>query len=328
MERSELIGIIEAEYERMQGKAEEKRRDNIKKYYEKCPSLKEIDEKINKTGLNSINKIIKDPKNAKKAKEELSKKLDELAKKRRDIMKENNIPDDYNSPSYECSLCSDTGYLPDGKRCSCFEKKLSRLYYKNSNLGKMIHDADIEKFDLSYYPEVSKTGGESPRKIVSEAVRYIIHFCKYFNEDIPNIYLYGNTGLGKTYLSAACAKNIMDQGKSVIYIRAPKMFSLYEEFKFKDYSLKDKKDELYECDLLVIDDLGSELITKTSISFFFDLLDERLINNKKMIINTNLDPASFSKNYTVRATSRIYDSFKIFRFEGEDIRLRKLMEKR
>ena len=120
----------------------------------------------------------------------------------------------------------------------------------------------------------------------------------------------------------------MDKGKNVKYARATQIFSMYEEFKFKNYSLKNEIDEFYSCDLLVIDDLGSEFLTKTGVSFLFDLLNFRLISNKKIIINTNLDPASFSENYTVRATSRIYENFRIFRFEGEDIRIRKLMGKK
>jgi len=318
MENKEVLNNIHREYEFLQAEAERKKNENIKKAYEKAPLLKEIDEKINNEGMSVMRDILKNPHNADKKRQELEKKLSELKKQREKIMKDFGIDDDYNKPSFKCNLCSDTGYI-SGKRCKCFEKKLISQNEKSSCLGGMILNDGFENFSLDYYPTQA-------REIIKEAVCCGEDFVKNFDKVGYNLFFYGTTGLGKTYLSTIIANKLLKKGKSVYYARATKMFTDYDNYKFNDYSLKKVIDEMYNCDLLVIDDLGSENINKNGVAFLFDLINDRLISKKKIIINTNLEISDFTKSYTVRLTSRIYESFRIFRFEGEDIRIKKLME--
>ncbi len=313
MDNKKLKEEIFREYELKRADALEKKNIETKKAYEKAPQLKEIDNQINELGFVGMKNIL----NKTKSDFDFNKSMNELIKKRAKLIKENKINPDYNKPCYECSVCNDTGYDNKNELCECFTRKLTEIKYKNSQLGKMLEDASFENFKLSYYDD---------KDTMSQAKKEAKEFCERFDDINYNLFFYGQTGLGKTFLSSIIAKNLLDKGKTVLYERATKMFSLYDDYKFKDYTLKEDVEKLYTCDLLVIDDLGSEFLTKNGVAFLFDLVNERLINNKKIIINTNLDISQFSESYTVRLTSRIYENFKIFGFKGEDIRIKKLME--
>ena len=301
------------EYEFKRADALEKKNIETKKAYEKCPELLKIDNQINQFGYESMRKILSGA-----SEKDVKKQMDELIKERKKIIKDNKINPDYNKPFYECKICNDTGYDSENNLCECFKKELTKKEYENSQLGKMLNDASFDNFIIDYYDD---------KETAKEAKKAAIDFCKNFDNKGYNLFFYGQTGLGKTFLSSIIAKNLLDSGKTVIYERATKMFSLYDDYKFKDYSLKEDVDKLYNCDLLVIDDLGTEFLTKNGVAFLFDLINDRLINNKKIIINTNLEISQFSENYTVRLTSRIYENFKIFGFKGEDIRIKKLLKK-
>ena len=319
MDNTEIINRIHREYEFLRLEAEKRKNEEIKKAYKKAPSLKEIDEKINSIGLESMKKIMSNPQKATSLKKEFEEKIEKLKRDREEIIKQNNINPDYNKPLFKCNKCSDTGYS-EKERCSCFEEKIVRENSKNSNLGNMILKAEFDDFSLDWYENKEK-------ETVKDALLCSKEFSKEFENINYNLFFYGTTGLGKTYLSSIIANELLKNGKSVIYIRATKMFSDYQDYRFNDYKMKEKIDELYSCDLLVIDDLGSESTNKNDVSFLFDLINDRIINNKKIIINTNMEISDFTKVYSVRLTSRIYENFKIYKFSGEDIRIKKLMKK-
>ena len=327
MTEQEIVNKIMSNYELKRGIAEEKKYQEIKEVYEKFSELRDIDKTINAVGFESMRKILSFPGNSKKIKEEFEKKLTALKEEREKIIKENNINPDFNKPDYECKECNDTGYTPDGKMCQCYERELIKINTQNSNIGKMANNKGFSEFSLEYYSSKKDSDGVSPKDVMSDCKKTSQEFCENFDDADYSLFFYGNTGLGKTYLSGIIASEIIKKGKKVNYIRASKMFSDYDDYKFHDYTLKEKIDELYSCDFLVIDDLGSENTSKTGVSFLFDLINDRLQNEKKTLINTNLNLNEFSKVYTVRLTSRIYENFKIFKFEGKDIRIEKLKEK-
>lgn len=329
MKKSEIINKIIKEYDIKKGIALSKRDEEMKRAYECAPELLDIDNKINELGFRSMQKILADSKNSHKINDELKKEMEKLKKEREIIIVKNGINPLYNKPVYECDKCSDTGFLNEGSsRCECFEKRVRELYNEDSQMGKMLDGVDFNSFELKYYSDnKEKKASASPRQIVGEALECAKYFCREFDNIDFNLFFYGDTGLGKTFLSSIIANEMIKKGKNVKYVRATRVFALYDDYKFKDYSLKEEIDDIYNCDLLVIDDLGTEALNKNGISFLFDLVNERLINKRKIIINTNLEISNFSKTYTVRLTSRIYESFKIFNFSGEDIRIRKLIEK-
>ena len=325
MDRNEVINEILRNYEIKQGIAVEKRNNVMKKIYRKFPELEKADRQINELGINSVRNILQNPQKAAELKKEFEKKLYELNDLREKIIFSNKINPNYNKPVYECKKCNDTGYREDGKKCECFEKEITKYYFQKSKMGNMLKNSEFKNFSLEYYSDEKNNEGLSPRGIIEQALKCSKNFVKNFDKVDYNLYFYGSTGLGKTFLSSIIAAELMRKGKSVCYVRANKLFSLYDDFKFHDYSLKSEIDEFTDCDLLVIDDLGSEFQSKNSTSYLSELLNERICSEKKTIINTNLDIGQFSKNYTVRLTSRIYENFKIFKFVGKDIRIRKLM---
>lgn len=327
MEEKKIINEILREYDVKKGIALEKRNRETKKAYEACPALLDMDKKINELGLFSMRKILADKENSQRLKKDFEKELQNLIKERNKLILDNKINPDYNKPAYECKMCEDSGFTPDGKRCECFEARIREIYHQKSDMGNMLLVDNFDEFDLKYYSDKTDKDGYSSRKTVALAVECAKKFCREFDNINYNLFFYGNTGLGKTFLSSIIAKNVINMGKTVKYVRATKLFATYDDYKFKDYSLKSEIDDFYNCDLLVIDDLGTENINKNGIAFLFDLINDRLINEKKIIINTNIPISSFSEEYTVRLTSRIYENFKIFCFEGEDIRIRKLVEK-
>ena len=316
MDERQIKEKILRDYEIKKSAALLKKAQEKEKAYKISKRLKEIDEKINELGLFSMRNILKDKAKKEEIIKSFNKEIKILNKEREKIIKENKINPSYDKEQFFCPLCKDTGFLENSEYCECFKNQLKKEKYEKSNFGKMLTDADFDAFDLSYY--------DKGYDIAKEALDEAKNFVKNFDNLSYNLFFYGKCGLGKTFLSSIIAKELLEQGKTVSYARATKMFSLYDDYKFRDYSKKEEIDNLYNCDLLVIDDLGSEFLSKTSISFLFDLINERLINNKKIIINTNLEIKDFSENYTVRLTSRIYENFKIYGFLGEDIRIQKL----
>lgn len=327
MQRQEILNEVLRKYELKRGVAIEKKNQNTAFYYEKFPKLKEVDQNINILGHESMMNILKNPQNADNLKKEFERKLSELRALREEIIKKNNIDPKYNLPVYECEKCMDTGYLENGEKCECLERALIFENIKNSQMGNLIKADSFDSFSLDFYSDEKNSDGVSHKDVIKKALDCSIHFVNNFDDVDYNLFFYGGTGLGKTFLSSLIGINVMNKGKTVNYVRATKIFSTYEDYKFHDYSKKEEIDELYRCDLLVIDDLGTENATKPCVSFLFDLLNDRLINSKKTIINTNLEMRDFSNTYTVRLTSRIYENFKIFKFLGEDIRIKKLIEK-
>ncbi|MDY3930038.1 MAG: ATP-binding protein [Clostridia bacterium] len=326
MDKNELIEEITRNFEIKQGIAVEKKNKEIKKVYSQFPELERIDRDINELGLNSMRIILKNPQKASELKKDFERKLYDLNDKREKFIFSNKINPNYNKPVYDCKKCNDTGYLEDGSRCECFEKELTKFYFEKSKMGNMLKNSEFKNFSLDYYSDKKTGDKQSPREIMEEALKCSKYFVKNFDNVDYNLFFYGDTGLGKTFLSSVIAANLMRKGKSVSYVRANKMFSIYDDYKFNDYSLKSEVDEFEECDLLVIDDLGSEYQSKTGIAFLGELINDRICANKKTIINTNLDIGQFSKIYTIRLTSRIYENYKIFKFEGEDIRIKKLLK--
>lgn len=317
--------IIE-EYKIKREKANIKRNEKIDEVYGKFPRIKEIDEKVNDLGKEMLKKILNNPENHEKYNKELNKNLDILEKERNKIIKENNISPDFKKYEYECEDCSDTGYLKDGSMCKCLKQRLINEAYSSSNIEELMKKNNFDNFNFEYYSKEKGKYKDSPFNNITRIYNRTKNFCENFDENSKGLLFYGTTGLGKTFLSCAAAKELIDKGKTVIYIRSSKLFGMLEDYKFGRIKEKNLIDDIYECDLLIIDDLGSEAINKNNNSFLFDVLDERISKNKKIIINTNLDIKELGKIYTMRFVSRIMENFVICNFYGDDIRYKLMGE--
>ena len=237
-----------------------------------------------------------------------------------------NVPKGYLDIQYECNSCKDRGFLPNGKKCNCLKQAIINESYKMSNLSRMLEKQNQCTYDDSIFSEeVDPSTGVSPKRqnmqlILSDCDEFIYDFDK---DNDKNLLFYGDTGLGKTFMSSYIAKELLDKGYLVIYQTAFKMFEIIEEYKFRNsdnHLSREDYENLFECDLLIIDDLGTELTNSFTISELFIILNTRLLNGKKTIISTNLNPAQLGELYSQRIFSRIFDKFKMIKFVGADLR--------
>ena len=222
-----------------------------------------------------------------------------------------------------CKTCGGSGYL-GSNMCACLQtlcreeqkKELNQLTTGREHFGA---------FRLDYYPEqVDRTYGASPRKIMERNLQYCMRYAESFTDGIGNLLFVGGTGLGKTFLSACIANAVTDKGFSVAYESAPQLFAKLEKNRFNpdDQSRLDAAD-FESCDLLIIDDLGTEMPGNFVTAALYSLLNERLLNNKCMLISTNLTAEEIAKRYSPQIASRLQGSFKGLTFVGEDIRVKK-----
>ena len=255
-------------------------------------------------------------------------------------MLEAGFPKDYMEMRYDCVDCKDTGYIEGGK-CHCLQSKIRKLLYSQSNLENILDKENFENFSFDYYDDKTILSGQNMTN--AAYMDGVKKFCekyidKYFNVDKSknatdsvegnyrrSIVFSGNTGVGKTYLSNCIAKVLLDRYYSVIYLSAKELFETMvkvniEKNEEQRYSLLAK--EVYDCDMLIIDDLGSELFNHFTTSEFFHIINRRINTEKSTIISTNLSLDKMRDTYSERVTSRIRKSFIYIRLFGNDIRAR------
>ena len=251
--------------------------------------------------------------------------LRELTEERRALLLSHGFPEDYLELHYDCPLCRDTGFT-DGKKCSCFRRAEVELLYSQSNLREILKEENFFNFSLDYYSEtmINSDNGLSSRQTAALAFKHAKDFAENFGTVFENLCFYGDTGVGKTFLSHCIARELIEQGRSVLYFTAFDLFELLEQNKFSSSEeTKEAHHHLFSCDLLIIDDLGTELTNAFVSSQLFLCINERILQKKPTIISTNLSLAQFAENYSERTFSRILSHYKMIRLFGNDIRIQK-----
>ena len=323
---ADLIREIELDYEEIRQNNTLELEMRKKAVFARIPRLEEIDYEIKSLGL----KLYKAALSGGDVQAQISRLRQEqkaLLAAKKAILVENGYSPDELSERFVCSLCRDTGFV-DGKSCACYRKKLTEKAYEQSNLSALLTHQSFETFDLSLYSdEIDPAYGMSPKAYMKKIVELCREFVKNFDEDNRNLLFWGDPGLGKTFLSTCIAKELISTNHSVIYETAYKTFSMLEELKFKksdnEEKLKFKIDKLYSCDLLILDDLGSEFATQYTTAALFDIINSRLIAGKKTVINTNLSISELKSKYGERVVSRLYGHYRVLNFIGSDIRIDK-----
>ena len=301
----------------------------IKEIYEKYPDIASASKKIRLMGIDISKKIFGGA--SQDEIESLKEELNNLLENKKVLFDIHSIPHDYLDLKYRCPICKDTGFLESGDRCRCLQQKILTDSYKMSNLDKILDENNFDKFDFEVFSEQVFPGHDlSPREnmknIMFDIDEYLFYFSKNSSEQRSNLLFTGSPGQGKTYLCSCIARKILDEGYTVIYQTAFNLMSVIEKYRFKKDSIT-KSDEdayamIYESDLLIIDDLGTEMINSFTISELFNILNSRINAKKKTIISTNLDIVKIGELYTDRILSRIVGYFKFFEFYGPDLRLR------
>ncbi|KMT21863.1 ATP-binding protein [Clostridium cylindrosporum] len=320
--KSNITEILE-EYESLRLRNENLQRQRIEEVYTRLPVIRDIDSKISSIGFEIASSIFKLSKEGIDAEEFISnkrKEIESLKQEKAVILTENGFAHDYMDINYKCSKCKDTGYV-DAKKCNCFKQKLINLYYKQSNLTNVLQRENFTTFKMDYYSTVkSETYGVSPRDNIMEISARCVDFCETFDNNNTNLLFTGSTGLGKTFLCNCIAMEVLKKGKSVVYNTSSTLIDNIRNIKYSDTD-KSKLDYTLNCDLLIIDDLGTENITQSSQSEIFNIINERILRRKKTIISTNLSLDELQVKYHQRIVSRIFGNFDIFEFFGQDIRI-------
>ena len=239
-----------------------------------------------------------------------------LQAKKAELLHAAGYPVDYLEDIYSCPKCKDTGFI-GSQMCSCLVEEYNRQL--TSELSTLLKNSDerFENFDLSLYGEA----GEA-MSIVYDTCR---EYASSFSERSMNLLFQGGTGLGKTFLSACIARVVAQNGHSVCYDTAASALEAFEMKKFaRDAEAAEKAstrvERMLECELMILDDLGTEMLTQISISALYTLINTRLVEGKKTIISTNLTDAELARRYTPQICSRIDGEFLKLPFAGTDIR--------
>lgn len=253
--------------------------------------------------------------------------LRDLSRRRAAALEENGYPRDYLTNAYSCAACKDTGFA-GGERCNCFKQRLTEKYYDLSNILRLSKDECFENFDFRYYSEaVDADHGISPHDNIRTIYAASRNFTKKFGAEFQNLLLYGDTGLGKTFLCNCIARELLDSQHTVLYDTAPRIFKKMEEQRFsKEYADAGANEELemlFDAELLILDDLGSEFMTVVTNTGLFDVINRRIIDKRPTIISTNLSLNDLQSHYSDRIVSRLFGNYLMLNFFGEDIRVQK-----
>lgn len=282
--------------------------------YASNPALTEIDFALSKIGADTAITAMSGNNDAVN---NLKEKANLLTAEKNAILKKCKIE----KPDYDCALCEDTGYI-NGKICSCVKEIAKSIITTDLCSAMPMNECTFDNFQLKYYADADS----------EKRMRSILNVCKEYAENFnpessSNLLFMGASGLGKTHLSLAIAGEIIKKGYLPVYGPAENLFNEIEKERFSSYrNESDSYNTMISCDLLIIDDLGSEFITTFSKSILYNLINSRILSRKPTIISTNLNMKELEKSYSARITSRLIGNYDARLFLGKDIRQQKVME--
>ncbi len=306
---------------RLAKEAAEQRARELHKMY---PELEKIDRVLSETGFKILGEAMKGRDGLDERIAALKEENLELQAVRASYLESIGYPADYTAVKYECPICSDTGFVGT-KMCDCLRRALVLAGYESSGIGGLIRTQSFDSFSLDYYKR-SPEEHKNMELILSACKNYAASFDGKNGE---NIFFCGTTGLGKTHLSTSVAKAVIDRGFDVVYDTAQNILSDFEFERFgRSYSdNSDSRTEKYfGCDLLIIDDLGTEMTNQFTVACLYNIINTRINHSKSTLISTNLTQNEIRDRYSDRITSRLFGDFTVMRFVGKDIRLQKLGE--
>lgn len=294
--------------------------------FAKLPRLKEIESELSSIGAQACKGMLLNGDVASQL-NSLKEKSLVLQKEYMDILISNGYSHDYTEPKFVCSKCGDTGFVDvDNKTimCDCFKRMLLETSCEELNNISPLSLSTFNTFDISLYSQKPDADGKVPFNRMLKIFNYCVEYAESFSDKSKSILMKGSTGLGKTHLSLAIANEIIKKGFSVVYVSAPDILSKIEREHFSyDYeSEKETMQSLRECDLLILDDLGTEFVTPFSTTAIYNMFNTRINMGKPMIINTNMTLSELENVYSQRFISRIMGYCDKLDFIGADIRAR------
>ena len=319
MRKNRTAEIVER-FSKKRAVAENESSRKLAEIHDKIPRTAEIDRELGATALNILG-ISASGENIDDKMASLKEHNAALRRERAEILASAGYPEDYTSVKYDCPKCSDTGFVGISL-CSCLRSEIAAAAFEDSGIGALVKTQSFDTFDLKYY------SGED-RETMAHNLEVLKGFADNFEPGKPRNYLLiGKTGLGKTHLSTSVAKTVIEKGFRVVYDTISNIISDFEAERFSRTMGSDElRGTYYDCDLLIIDDMGCEVNNAFTVACVYNLINTRVNNNKSTLINTNLDRTKLREIYADRITSRLFGEFIPLQFAGEDIRYQKLNKK-
>lgn len=325
--RNSQYDLLIRSYNQKQLKHRHELNQRTQRIYEQIPRIEEISHEIASTSVAQARELLKGNTYALTS---LKEQLADLAEERTILLLRHGYPSDYLTLPYDCPDCHDTGYIGNEK-CHCFRQAAIDMLYTQSNLKEILEIENFDAFSFDYYDntvENSVTG-----KTAYANMKEIYTRCKQYVELFgsgENLLFYGGTGVGKTFLSNCIAKELLNAAFSVIYLTAIQLFDIFSHHTFENGDDAGAEDDtlslILSCDLLIIDDLGTELSNSFTNSKLFYCLNERFMQKKSILISTNLTLDKINQVYSERIFSRLSSNFTLLKFYGEDIRIKKKLQ--
>lgn len=300
----------------------DKRKEEL---YAKNPRLSEIDTELSQIGVETAKAVLTEQGDAKSLINSLKEKSISLQNEYKKILQDIGFNSDYLDVHYSCEKCNDTGkYEINSKTvfCECYKKLLSDCVCEQLNSISPLTLSTFDTFNLSLYDDIADNNGKNPYQIMVKIFDFCENYANNFTANSKSILMKGNTGLGKTHLSLAIANKVIEKGYSVVYVSAPDILSKLEREHFSG-GYSDENDtfrSLIGCDLLIIDDLGTEFSTQFTKSAIYNIFNSRVLQIKPIIMNTNLSVNELVEMYSSRFYSRVIGSCFRLDFIGRDIR--------
>ncbi len=297
-------------------------RQRLQQAYAQVPRLREIDMELRRTMTLAAQSVFLQGGDAVAAMEQVKQENLALQQERKDLETRFFAPG-WLEETPVCPICGGLGYLGT-ELCRCLHSLCAQEQRKD--LHRLCTGTEtFQNFDLTYYPErVDPELGVSPRAVMERTFSRCKKYAAEFAPGAPNLLFNGGTGLGKTFLSAAIAGEVTDRGFSVVYESAPQLFSKLERNRFSPTEqTRAEVEKIMGCDLLIVDDLGTEMPGQFVNAALYALLNDRLLDNRSMLISTNLNADEIAQRYTGQIASRLLGSFKLLTFVGKDIRILK-----
>lgn len=318
--------LILKEYDKRRLKSHRDLERRKQEVYAALPELEAIDKQIIEGSIKSAKaSLFGDPTELKT----LAERNRILSEQKLSCLVKHGYPIDYLQPRYFCPDCKDTGYI-ENEKCHCFQQAIVNLIYTQSNVKQAIQKENFETFSFQYYSNdyVDEKTGLTPLANIDKILETIQDFIRSFDKEHENLLIYGNTGVGKTFLSNCIAKELLDAGHTVIYLTAFQLFHILEKYKFSkeeemQAQYQNQFDYILDCDLLIIDDLGTEMNNTFTSSQFYLCINERQLRQKSTIISTNLSLDQIHSNYSERVSSRLTSNYTLLQITGDDIRIKK-----
>lgn len=312
------------EYEQRQFANRRDRDRRVAEVYARIPQIEELDNNISTRAAACARRVLDGDTCAR---QQLKEELADMREQKETLLKAYGYPADYMEMRYRCPDCEDTGYR-DGRRCHCFERARIRILYAQSNIQDVLTRENFRTFSYAYYDDRAALPGLGMTEL--EYMKLVVKRCREFAVGFPkqgqNILFTGSTGVGKTFLTNCIAKELIDRYISVIYLSSQDLFEIFSRYKFSREAEEDVEEtyrHILECEMLIIDDLGTEVNNTFVSSQLFYCINERINRRLGTIISTNLSMDMLRDTYSDRVTSRIMSNYMTVPLYGGDIRMKK-----